>query len=83
MSDERLVQPQFTKHADGRVTVDKWTPTMLVAPELLADSFPDVLREEGDLLHVHVANGEAVYKFAPELSGYNANGYRFVEGTIR
>lgn len=59
-------QPAFTRHDDGRITVDTWAFRLLVAPELLAEieagGQAPHMRREGDEIRIEVANGRARYR---------------------
>lgn len=54
--------PVFTRHRDGRITVDRWTERIVVADEILKAQ-PDGLKFECDQLTIDVANGRAVYSY--------------------
>jgi hypothetical protein len=62
--------PVFTRHSDpdtGRewVTVDRFPEEIFIAAELLETAHADVLRVQGDRVHLVVANGEAEYLLGP------------------
>jgi hypothetical protein len=64
----------FTRHDDGRVTVNLWAFRILIAPEWLAqiergESAPAVVRE-GDEIRFEVSNGRARYR----IEGQTADG---------
>lgn len=55
-------QPIFTRHSDGRVTVDRWTERLVVDKKVLADVDEAFVAREGRLLQVRCFNGEAQYR---------------------
>jgi len=56
-----MEKPTFTRHGDGRVTVDRFTQQIVVARELLEGANPELLRREGGHLLINCANGSARY----------------------
>lgn len=61
MNDD--VQPiNFSKHADGRVTVDRFPTKIAVDGAFLDRADPAVVRRTDDGIEITVANGSATYK---------------------
>jgi hypothetical protein len=58
--------PVFTKHLDGRVTVDRWTPHITITKELLVEADGHLLHRDRDLITIMVSNGHASYRVTEE-----------------
>lgn len=74
-------QPKFTRHEDGRITVDRWTERLLVADELLTAQ-QDGMTYDGDTLTFDVSNGRASYRYSRRAGAYDHE-FTLVSGEIR
>lgn len=57
-----MTNPVFTQQADGSVTVDRFTPSLLITRQLLEAANPTLVQRSFRLITFTVANGSATYR---------------------
>ena len=73
--------PYFTRHDDGRITVDRWSPEILITDDLLEAAEADLMHCDGEFLEIHVANGAARYWLAGVATG-GQNVFKLLESVL-
>ena len=69
MIQHDIEAPTFTRHADGRVTVDRFPQVIAVSPEVLFDSDSTLLQVSDGVVMLTPGNGRAVYRLTGERIG--------------
>ena len=57
-----MKQPVFTLEPNGSVTVDEFTPRLIITRKLIEDAHPALLSRERRAFRIRCANGAAEYR---------------------